>query len=153
MARNMLDGLNDLKIQNIQALKKIDLPIVMYGAGAYAEVVERYIESNGLSVTAKFVDEHYLKSDGVDYFREIIASYDSFHVVLGIADSRVGYANIAKLNCEKIRSVSHFPLSPLFVDAITPEFVSRHEEDIDRVYGLLCDAESRVAFVSYIRTF
>lgn len=136
-------------------LKQLEIPIFIYGMGDGAlkilSVFKKYkIPCAGFFASDEFVRGHYFEGHLVHKLSEIEGQVDDFAIVLAFA---AGYRSLY----DKVRELSgrHILLAPDVPvvtdstpaeDLFTYEYCLAHAGQLDRVYNLLADEQSKIVF-------
>jgi FkbM family methyltransferase len=152
MLVSALRNARDIRIDALHRLTRDAVPTVLYGAGSYAAIVERYLQDHGIEIDARFIDSGYPCPAGVGHIEDIMARYDRFNVVLGMADHRKGAQKMRALGSAKIAHVEGFVLSPHYLAGIDQAFLDAHQPQLDALYAKLGDELSRKTLAGFIST-
>lgn len=134
-------------------------PTVLYGAGIYAQEVERFLAAHSVNVVGCFVDDGYkqitkLCDAPLLSLDEIKAAYRKFNIVIAFCGKPESLRQkVANLNCDSISSVQFFDCRfwERFSE-LSLEYIHEHLGEFDEIYQWLGDDLSRKTFVSYINT-
>lgn len=149
----LINKAEDRKFDDVRTLQNSKFPIVMYGAGSYAEDVSKFLANHDIAVSAYCVDEQWLKPGAkvmdkpVQALESVIKDHDDFLVVIGFADYKKARARL-----EEVKP----GVQSIFIDApnqfgfFTYDYIVKHEKEFEETYQSLEDQLSKNIFVAFI---
>lgn len=149
----MLDFITE-KVSCWDIIKNDKRPVFIYGMGDGALKIMNVLEKYGIAVSGffasdEFVRGHYFCGHLVHKLSDIENSIDDFIIVLAFA---AGYQSLY----DRIKNIAkHYTLFapdvPVVGDGLfTYDYCLEHSEEIQNVYDMLADEESRQAFADVI---
>ncbi len=130
-------------------------PIVVYGMGNGADKLFRRFDKYGIEVAEIFASDgfvrgHYYNGYKVKSFSEIKEMYDDFVIVLSFASNRQDVIDmLSDIDSKYVMYVPDMPVAGED-EYFDREFYNLNYERIRRVYGSLCDEESRCIYAAVI---
>lgn len=136
-------------------LKQARCPLVLYGMGNGADQVLDTLEEYGVSVSAVFASDGFVRGQSfrgfpVQTYRQICETFPEFFIVLSFAVHDLPtLQRIREMNRE------HPVFSPTIPVAggglFTREFIREHESEFDAAFSLLADETSRQTYRNVLR--
>ena len=154
---NMLSYLTDLEEKNvIESLKKEVYPVVLWGAGQIASVVEKYLKEKKIQIADVFVDdayyaeEMYLNSIRVISKSKLLEKYQKVNVVVGYSDYQA--ADVLK-NEEWVNECFYFACTAYGEFERTPfKLIEDNISKYQVVYDMLADQKSKEVLIAFLQT-
>lgn len=144
----------DRKFSDVKELQDSTLPLVMYGAGSYAEDVARFLIKHGISLSGCFIDDTYYKPDEylmnkieVSSAKTIEERFGSYNVVIGFSDYKRARKNLGGLHNT---NAIYFIDAPNQFGFIDYEYIKAHQEQFEQTYDLLEDDVSKEIFIAFL---
>ncbi len=138
-------------------LKKETCPIVIYGTGNGAEKLIYHLKEYGIPISGIFVSDDFARERSfcgykVKTFGELKRELGALTVLLGFATDRPELLSKIKELSHTVDGRLYVPEVPVFGnDIFTPELLHDREDDINRLYDLLADEQSRRVLEGLIR--
>lgn len=144
----------DVNGELIEKLKNSNADIFVYGCGSASKTFTDFLNRNGLSVTAYLEGKQYFKKGKV-FLNKSVYLVDDIYKQLKEANIVVratGADVVHILNDLKSKMKVHLYS---YVDrnqqyTMTAEWVVKHKEELNRIYDLFEDEESKLVFRSFI---
>lgn len=144
----------DVNGELIEKLKNSNADIFVYGCGSASKIFTDFLNRNGLSVTAYLEGKQYFKKGKV-FLNKSVYLVDDIYKQLKEANIVVratGADVVHILNDLKSKMKVHLYS---YVDrnqqyTMTAEWVVKHKEELNRIYDLFEDEESKLVFRSFI---
>ncbi len=139
-----------------QRLKNDNRPVVIYGTGNGAEKLIYHLNSYGISVDGIFASDDFARERTfcgfkVQKFSDIMAEFSEPIILLGFATDRKELLLKIKEISKKVHGSLYVPEVPVFGnDIFTPEVLKMRKGDIEKLYSLLADEQSRKIMESLI---
>lgn len=130
-------------------LKAETRPVVIYGTGNGAEKLIYHLEEYGIPISGIFVSDDFARKREfcgfqVKTFCEVKSELEEPIVLLGFATDRPQLLSKIKEMSRELEGRLYVPEVPVFdSDIFTPELLKAKQKDIERLYGLLADEQSR----------
>ena len=130
-------------------------PIVLYGMGDGAEKILRVCAEKGVSIADIFASDEYVRGHSFAGFRvkklaEIKALYRDFIILIAFAANYD--ALLRRFDALDAQYEVYAPDVPVVGGGLfTHDYLSSHEQDYARAYGLLADETSRRVFADTVR--
>lgn len=128
-------------------------PIVLYGMGNGAEIMMKQLEKYGISVSGFFASDDFVRGQffkgfKVMTFSEAKKTFPDMIALVSFGTQRKEVIdNILSLDCEL-----YAPEVPVVGDNVfTMEFARAHKKEIEKVYSLLADEQSKKVFEEIIK--
>lgn len=147
---------NRFEEQNcLETIKKLGLPVVLYGMGNGADMIIEELEKNSIEwcdifAGDKFVRGHSFHGKKVLKLCEVEEKYDDFIVVMTFAvhdDETIEFVKSLKS-----KHTLFSPTVPIAGNGIfTKEFVEKNIDKFEKVYSILYDDKSRKSFVNVVK--
>ncbi len=135
-------------------LKRTELPVFIFGMGDGALKIMAVMEERGIPVAGFFASDDFVRGHSfaehrVHSLSEIESFLDDFVIVLAFA---AGYpALVEKINEIASRHTLLAPDVPVAGDGVfTYQYCLEHAEELQKVYDLLADAQSKQVFADVI---
>jgi FkbM family methyltransferase len=141
----------------LQRLRESGKPVLIYGAGVYAYVLNRYLAGSGIQVAAVMVDVAY-KSDPTFMGLEVVATEDTldriaeYEVVIGTANYPAAVEKLIGLGLRHPHVIDVPDFLNIPDGFMTIDFVMKNAEAFERAYQLFADDLSRETYVAAINT-
>jgi len=135
-------------------LQKANKPIVIYGMGNGADKIADELERRGLSVSAYFASDDFVRGQSfrslrVMKFDEVKELFDDFIILIAFASSLPDV--MARMYALDAEYEVYAPDVPVVGGAVFDlEFYESHREDFDAARALMADEESRRVFDAVI---
>ncbi len=144
----------DVNGELIEKLKQEDLDIIIYGCGGASKTFTNLLNKNGLSVTAYLEGKQYFKKGKV-FLNKSVYLVDDIHkqlkeaniVVCATGADVIHIMNDLKSKM-KVHLYSYVDRNQLYT--MTAEWVVKHKEELNRIYDLFEDEDSKLVFRSFI---
>ena len=136
-----------------ERLKKEELPLILWGTGDVGAEVKHYLDGNGVSITAAWVDnidqEEYFEEVPVYSLDTLKTMYGRFNVILGHSHYDYGRKIEERESC--VNKVFYLIDSAYsrYVSA-DPQFIQDHLDEYYDTYRLLDDDVSRESMIAYL---
>ncbi len=148
--------LDDIKVDLWSYLKSVSRPIVLYGMGDGAEKIAAVLESRGIRFADIMASDDFVRGQTflgtrVKKLSEIEELYNSNFVILVCFGTQIPEV------MEHIRSISekhelYAPNVPVTGDTLFDlEFAKAHKSELQNVYKMLSDEQSKKVFENVIR--
>lgn len=144
----------DVNGELIEKLKQEDLDIIIYGCGGASKTFTNLLNKNGLSVTAYLEGKQYFK-EGTVFLNKPVYLVDNIYkqmnninlIVCATGNDVIHIMNDlqSKMN---VNIYSYLDRNQLYT--MKAEWVVEHKEELNQVYDLLEDEESKLVFRSFI---
>jgi FkbM family methyltransferase len=141
----------------LNSLRRLELPVILYGSGRMAELEERTLRANNIFPTARVVDEMPVgDARGLIAVSDIDRLFSAYCLVLAngrsISDMmEPGGADRLKAKFRNAAYVGY--LNSIYgFDTITSEFYRRNEASIGRLCESFEDEKSRKSFEAYLNS-
>lgn len=136
-----------------ERLKKEKLPLILWGIGDVGAEVKHYLDGNGISIAAAWVDnidqEKYFEGVPVYSLDTLKSMYKRFNVILGHSHYDYGRTIEEKEECiDKVFYLIDSAYSRY--ESADPQFIHDHLEEYYDTYMLLDDDVSRESMVAYL---
>lgn len=141
----------------LRRLATSNIPSYIFGAGVFAYVLVKFLEKNGIKVTAAIVDQNYLSQPSfIDLplvaLEDTVSQGAGCHIFIGVTN----YPAIT----EKLRALGfinvHLIDIPDYLDMpnrfITRAFVEENLSELEEAHSLLCDQKSKDTFIASLNT-
>ena len=142
-----------MRLNNIEfivdKLKGEKLPVVMYGTGNGAEKLYFELEKYGIKIEEIFASDNFKSNKTflghtVLHFDEVQKKHKDFVVVLGFATDREEMLIKIKELKAKMNGQLFMPEVPVFDNGFfTPEILEKRKSDIDYLFSILADEQSK----------
>ena len=135
-------------------LTSVDKPILLYGMGNGADKILRVCESYGIEISDFFASDGFVR--GHSFHGKVVLSYSEAKQKYGQFIVLLSFASSLPDVLETIRRVAsenelYAPDVPVFGDNLfNTRFFHEHERELDEIYALFADEESRHTFRSII---
>lgn len=138
-------------------LRESKKPVIIYGAGVYAYVLQRFLATNGITVAAAMVDAAY-RSDEAFLGLKLITTEESaprlgdFHIVVGITNYPIFQHKLARLGATDVHVIDipdYLNMPHAFMDM---QFVRENIAQFDKAAELFADDLSRETYIAAINT-
>lgn len=133
----------------VDKIKTLNLPVVMYGTGNGAEKLYFELQNYGITVSDIFASDGFkagkiFLGHTVLHLDEIRKKYKKFIIVLGFATDRSEMLDRVKLLKAENGGRLFMPEVPVFDNGFfTPELLKKRQDDIEKLFGLLADEQSK----------
>ena len=137
------------KLDSLKVLKETKLPIFIFGEGEYANIVNKFLESNNIKTVCNFTsNNNNLFSNGNNF----TFSDEPFIIVLGIADQSkaTNLLNSLKSQLNNRATIYYFALNPFY--NLSEEVLIQNFDRINLVLDNLDDIESKEILLNYLRS-
>ncbi len=135
-----------------QILASTEKPIVLYGMGNGAEIMMKQLNKYGIKVSGFFASDDFVRGQSfmghrVMTFRETKEKFPNMIALVSFGTQRKEVIdNILSLDCEV-----YAPEVPVVGDDVfTLDFAKDHKAEIEKVYSLLADEQSKKVFEEVI---
>ncbi|MBR0148795.1 MAG: FkbM family methyltransferase [Lachnospiraceae bacterium] len=139
--------------QEIERIKEDINPVYIYGAGVFAQNVERKLAQHGVNLAGRIVDDIYWSPDrSLTRLSDIIGLTGTYSIVIGI-ESLCNHPDRVKdifRNCFGLYTI--MGVYDFVVESITMDDYNKHFREYDRVYERLEDDLSKKTFYDYLRS-
>lgn len=140
----------------IKQLKADNVPVVIYGTGKFGKSTAEYVTGHDISVSYFLDDERYwypgktmiIGGSSIECVtrKQLLEKGESYNVLLGMID----YSLLCDLrkeftNCHYVDYLDVFPSH-----IMSKEFLSENSDIIKKIYGDLCDDESKQVLEAYL---
>ena len=137
--------------EQVEELKRSDIPCILWGAGEVAEKVFDYLEKNNVKIKEVLVD-----TDQARFFhnipsisrKELEKKYSKVNLIIG--HNRYDYYNRIKKEIKNIENIYAFSSIFGWDENFDVSFINEHEKEISDAYFLGFDSKSRLAYEEYI---
>lgn len=133
----------------VDKIKALNLPVVMYGTGNGAEKLYYQLKKYNIQVADIFASDNFkggkkFLGHTVLHIDDVRKKYSEFIIVLGFATDREEmFENIKRLKLQNDGKL-FMPEVPVFDDGFfTPQLFSNRKNDIDKLFELLADEQSK----------
>jgi FkbM family methyltransferase len=145
---------------SIESLKNDGRPIVIYGAGKFAFLVERFLNSYGLCVDAFFVDDEYVNCNtnfkkAVFTLSEVADLFGKFSVVIGNTAALKDINEKVNIKRYNNQIIGIYQFDCFFLDEFSQfnyKYLKLHAAEFEAVYSYLNDETSKKAYTGFINT-
>lgn len=154
---NILTCLSNLEEKDvIESLKKEHVPIVIWGAGQVASVIEKYLKKKKIPIADVFVDDAYysekmyLNSIQVIPKSKLLEKYKQVDVIIGFSDYQVADAQEKE---EWVNEYFYFAYTAYGEFDRTPfKLIEENICKYQAVYDMLADKKSKDVFIAFLQT-
>lgn len=132
-------------------MKKIELPLVLYGMGNGADVILDKMAERGLKVEAVFATDEFVRGQSfrgykVEKYSDVLERLGDFAIIIAFASERDEViARFKELAAKHIVLAPHLPLYRNS-EYVTAEWLEKNAEKLQYVYDNLADEVSREVF-------
>lgn len=155
---NLLKELKNLEEKEdlIDELKRESLPLVMWGAGEFAEEVNEYLKKHEIFINDVFVDDdYYIKDKYFDgkpiiTYSMLIKKYSLVNLIFGNSN----YEKIKVLEKKECfnKVFGFFSINYGVYDKTPIEEIEKDICEYEKVFGILNDEKSRRNFLAFLKT-
>ncbi len=138
-------------------LKESRRPVIIFGAGAYAYLLYRYLAASSVTVAGIMVDSAYKTADKfmglkVSTIEESMHSVPDYEIAVGIPNYPPIVEKLLKLGASGIHVLDVPDFLNIPDSFMEIEFIREHHELFDEAYGLFEDELSRRTYVATLNT-
>ena len=133
----------------VDEIKALNLPVVMYGTGNGAEKLYYELKKYGIYIADIFASDNFkggkqFLGHKVLHFEDVKKLHKEFIIVLGFATDREEMFNTVKSLKALNNGGLYMPEVPVFDNGFfTPELLNARKTDIEKLYTLLADEQSK----------
>jgi hypothetical protein len=151
----MIDKIKELsngKLSKLDYLRNSKLPLLLYGAGKYASIVEKYLENEDIKIDCVVVNKNYFKPNiyfnnlPVNLLDDVLNEQSSVNVIFGFYKYREEMERLS--SCKKIKRMFFF--DGLLFPGFDLEFIETHYSIMEGLYHRLEDRLSKEILVAFI---
>ncbi|WP_027431631.1 FkbM family methyltransferase [Lachnospira multipara] len=144
----------DVNGELIEKLKNSNADIFVYGCGSASKTFTDFLNRNGLSVTAYLEGKQYFKKGKVFLNKSVYLVDDIYkqlkeaNIVVRATGADVVHIMNDLKSKMKVHLYSYVDRNQQYT--MTAEWVVKHKEELNRIYDLFEDEESKLVFRSFI---
>ncbi|SHE95599.1 FkbM family methyltransferase [Schwartzia succinivorans] len=147
------------RIQNdeLDMLRKSELPCVVYGTGFRAKMLTEHLSANGITINSYSESSQFWR-EGKTFMGKAVVNaenlnqlYDTYNLVIGCSGASMADNIAVFLRNPTIGHVFFFEKFMIPCE-ISYEWVIKHLDELDETFKMLEDDESRTVFLSYIQS-
>ena len=160
--KNFFEEIKDLedKKQYIKKIKGHKLPVIVFGAGMFADYLSRDLEKHGVEISGYAVDEKYFKPGQafrgrpVFNFDELVTEPEKYVFILGMGQKLGEGKDLSLKRIDAFfhdkRIIKYFVAFP--TEEIPKEYVLENFSGFEETYNLLEDELSKKTMIAYLKT-
>jgi FkbM family methyltransferase len=136
---------------DLNKIKSNQLPVVIYGAGRYAQDVNKFLARHSITTAAFAVDRTYIKEvkNQVEVIAldDLTARFPKCNLVIGFADYTKAKQS---LKAHNLSQEAYFFDAPNELKLFDYKYFKLHQVEFERTYKSLEDEQSREVFTAFI---
>ncbi len=150
-----LATLKDERAEICEQIKSHGLPVIIYGAAEWAQLITDELTARGVDVAGYAVDAEYFKPDKtylkrpVYNFAELRAQPEKYVFVLGMVGHLENSINVLHFLCDE--KIIRYGLLPSSFSKISKEYILSKRDEFAKTFDMVEDDLSRETMLAYLR--